>query len=76
MTDSMPPLPEWVKPGAVFRYDFGPGNRNTGRKFHVRSLVDGMAVVREWWRHKQRWNYTVYELEYFEAYEKNIKVVK
>lgn len=52
-------LPEWVKPGVIYRTDFGPDNRNSGEVFHVRGIVDGRAVVRQWLRRKQRWNYTV-----------------
>jgi hypothetical protein len=52
-------LPEWVKPGAKYRYDFGPDNRNTGRTFHVRGIVDGRAVIREWSKSRKRWIYTV-----------------
>ncbi len=52
-------LPDWVKEGAKYRYDFGPGNRNTGRVFHVRGIIDGRAVIREWSKSKQRWNYTI-----------------
>ncbi|WP_306049207.1 hypothetical protein [Oceaniradius stylonematis] len=57
--DRYPDLPDWVRPGATFRYDFGPGNHNTGRVFHVRAVVDNRAVIREWDRHRQRWVYSV-----------------
>ncbi|RWF33759.1 hypothetical protein [Mesorhizobium sp.] len=52
-------LPDWVKPGAVYKVH--------DRKFHVRGIVDGMAVVREWRPSKQRWQYTVEDDIYFEV---------
>ncbi len=52
-------LPEWVKPGASYRYDFGPDNENTGRKFQIRAIVDDQIIVREWWKGKQSWNYEI-----------------
>jgi hypothetical protein len=61
-------LPEWVEVGATFTWKYKPDNRHHGRKFHVRGIVDGQAVLAEWWKHKQRWNYTVEPPEYFEAY--------
>lgn len=60
----MSALPEWVKPGASYSYH--------GRKFHVRGIVDGMVVLREWWRSKQRWNYSVEHPVWFEIIEKDI----
>lgn len=65
-------LPDWVKPGVSFRYEFGPGNHNTGRKFHIRGIVDDMAVIREWWKTKQRWNYTIEGPVYFISFKENI----
>ncbi|CDX26927.1 hypothetical protein MPL3356_60622 [Mesorhizobium plurifarium] len=69
-------LPEWVKPGTAFIYQFGPDNHNNGRKFHIRGIVDDRAVIREWWRHKRRWNYTVEDWIYFNAFAPHIKVVR
>ena len=59
----MSDLPEWVKPGASFRY--------FDRKFHVRAIVDGMVVLRAFWRSTQRWNYTVEHPVWFEIAEKD-----
>lgn len=70
-------LPSWVQPGAAFVYTFeNIENRNHGRKFHIRGIVDGMAVIREWWWGKKRWNYTVESDLYFDAFAKIIKVVR
>jgi hypothetical protein len=45
-------LPEWVKAGASYRMH--------DRLFHIRAIVDDEhVVVREWWRSKNRWNYSV-----------------
>lgn len=67
-------LPEWVTPGASFHLNYTPGNIHHGRKFHVRGIVDGLAVLREWFKHKRRWNYTVEGPEYFEAFAGHIVV--
>ena len=69
----MDDLPDWVKAGAAFRYVYPDGNHNNGRKFHVRGIVDGRAVIREWFKHKQRWNYTVEGPVYFDVLGTHIK---
>lgn len=72
----MSDLPEWVKPTAFFWFNYPEGgkipNPNHGRKFQVRAIVDDRAVIREWWRSKQRWHYTVEDAYYFEAYGRAI----
>lgn len=65
-------LPDWVKPGAMFVYT---GKAYDGRKFHVRGIVDGMAVIRFWRPAKRRWQYIVEDDLYFEAFAGVIKVV-
>ena len=61
-------LPEWVKPGISYRYDFGKKtNINHGRTFDVRAIVDGCVVVREW-SDRKGWMYTVESPSLFEAY--------
>lgn len=50
-------LPDWVKPGASFKLDYGAGNINNA-KYHVRAVVDGLAVLRQWSTGKQRWFYS------------------
>ncbi len=72
----MSQLPDWVKPGVSFRYVFTPDNGNHGRKFHIRGIVDGQAVVREWSRAKQRWHYTVEHPVYFHMIEDSIELTK
>lgn len=57
----MSSLPDWVKPGASYTIH--------GRKYHVRGIVDGQAVVREWWPSKQRWNYAVISAIDFEVWK-------
>ncbi|TGV72775.1 hypothetical protein EN801_042390, partial [Mesorhizobium sp. M00.F.Ca.ET.158.01.1.1] len=61
-------LPDWVKPGAVYRVG--------DRKYHVRGIVDGMAVVRYWRRAKQRWEYSVEDDTYFAVYGDRVVVEK
>ncbi|MCZ7861504.1 hypothetical protein O9X98_08840 [Agrobacterium salinitolerans] len=67
----MDKLPEWVQPGASFKLDYHPD-----RKFHVQGIVDGMAVLREWWPSKQRWNYTVESPTYFHVNRDNVTAIK
>ncbi|MCV9963888.1 hypothetical protein OIU34_18590 [Pararhizobium sp. BT-229] len=69
-------LPEWVLPGTTFKLDMGENNYHTGRKFHVQGIVDGRAVIREWWPSKQRWNYTIEPPAYFDVNRDCITAVK
>lgn len=70
------PLPEWVKPGASYRYDFGkPTNINHGRTFDIRAIVDGRIVVREW-SDRKGWMYTVESPSIFEVFGARIVPVK
>jgi hypothetical protein len=70
----MDELPNWVAAGASFHMNYKPGNIHHGRKYHVRGIVDGLAVIREWFKHKQRWNYTIEGPEYFDAFARHIVV--
>lgn len=54
-------LPDWVQPDASFMVH--------GRRYHVRGVVDGHAVLREWWPSKRRYNYTVEHPVAFEVWE-------
>jgi hypothetical protein len=62
-------LPDWVTPGASFREVYG--NLNDSR-WHVRGIVDGMAVCREWWPTKRRWHYEVKDATWFEVNAGNL----
>ena len=64
-------LPEWVQPGTSFKLDYRPD-----RKFHVQGIVDGMAVIREWWPSRQRWNYSVESPAYFHVNLDRITAIK
>ena len=59
----MTKLPEWVKPGVSYSY--------FNRRFHVRGIVDGQAVLREWWPHKKRWNYSVEDPVFYEIADRH-----
>lgn len=61
-------LPDWVKPGASFR--------NGGRVFHVRGIVDGRAVIREWRRTRRGWIYSVEGPIYFLVAGDHISSIK
>lgn len=53
-------IPDWVRPGTVYRIDFGKGHFAT-RNCHIRAIVDGDYVVSRFWSYKRRgW---VYEIE-------------
>lgn len=67
-------IPDWAIPGATFRV-FPPSNRNT-KRYHVRGIVDGHAVVRRWLHHKRYWHYEVLEPEWFNAHGPHIYAVK
>lgn len=62
-------LPDWVKVGVKYRY---PDHRKM-RLLHVRAVVDGRAVVREWSRQMQAWQYTVVGPYWFYVWEDKIK---
>ena len=59
--DDVPEFP--LEAGYSYRVFYYEGNINNGR-IHVRAIVDGQYVVREWWKGKQRWHYKV-ESPYF-----------
>lgn len=54
----MSKLPAWVQPGVSYEY--------FGRRYHVRGIVDGQIVIRNWWSSKQRWNYAVEHPTFYE----------
>lgn len=51
-------LPDWVQPGLSYRTNYDEGNPNN-RRYHVRGIVDGRAVICTWSKCKQRWMYDV-----------------
>lgn len=67
---SDPVLPELCVPGMSFAIVYGidhPGNA----LWHVRGIVDGRAVCRNWLRHKQRWHYDCFGPAFFRTYEQH-----
>lgn len=64
-------LPTWVKPDTSFAVVFGNANDTL---WHVRGIVDGLAVCREWWPTKRRWKYEVLDPAFFEVNRNHIKV--
>lgn len=57
----MSKLPKWIVPGVSYSHG--------KRRYHVRGIVDGMVVLREWWPSKQYWNYTVEHPVFYEMFE-------
>ncbi len=51
--------------GSKLRYMPGHGGN---RLWHARGIVDGLSVVRSWWRRKQYWHYEI--LGYWDFYYK------
>lgn len=71
MADERSELPEWVKPGAIFRMYYGPKHIGN-RKMYIRAIVDGNQVVYRYWRKRKRyWHYVVEEDFLFQEYEKS-----
>jgi len=72
MTDQ---LPNWIKIGAKFRVPRVAALAGGGteyRTFHVRGIVDGCAVLREWSRSKRYWKYTVEDPIFFDVMKDRI----
>lgn len=61
-------LPAWCVAGARFRLH--------RRLYHVHGVVGGIAVLKEWWPTKRRWNYTAESEAHFWAAKDYIKDVK
>lgn len=57
-------LPNWVIPGVSFDETYGNENDTL---WHVRGIVDGMAVCRRWRKEKQRWHYEVLSPIWFDT---------
>jgi hypothetical protein len=70
MTDCSERLPDWVKPGVSFRLVFG---NSQDTLWHVRGIVDGMAVCRRWRSEKQRWAYEVQNETFFDVNRDHIQ---
>lgn len=68
-------LPDWVKPGAAFLFNRGLAGRKKPRKLHVRAIVDGRVVLREWTQ-GAGWDYTVESPSFFVILEKDITQAK
>lgn len=64
-------LPDWVKPGASFTLFYNEDNFNNA-EFEVRGIVDGLAVLREWSKERERWNYTIERPAFFDVNRKHI----
>ncbi len=54
----MPDLPSWVQPGASFSVYYGKDNINN-RRYQVREVVDGRAVVAQKGQRQEFWGYEV-----------------
>lgn len=58
-------LPKWAKVGTSFEVKFGNSNDTL---WHIRGIVDDMAVCRRWNASKKRWEYEVQNEAFFQAY--------
>lgn len=68
-------LPDWIKPGASFKLYYNRGNPNNA-KYEVRAVVDGRVVLREWFKEKERWNYSIENSPFFHFNREHIVAVK
>ena len=51
-------LLDWLQPGNVIRVY--PNTKFSKEVLHILAIVDeDQAVVKAWWKHKQRWHYKV-----------------
>lgn len=62
-----------LKPGDKLRTLFG---NTLDCTYHVRGRVDGLLILREWSRGKQRWMYSVRGREWFYTYEPHLKITR
>lgn len=66
-------MPDFVKVGASFRDTTNPNHPDV---WHVRGIVDDMAVCRRWLASKRRWEYSVLEEEFFAVRVSSLSVNK
>lgn len=64
-------LPNWVTPNISFRDKTNPNDIDV---WHVRGIVDGMAVCRRWRSSKKSWHYEVIDPYFFQLRVKDIEV--
>ena len=67
-------LPPECVPGAIFLQDFGEGHFAT-ELWHVRGLVDHLAVCRMWIPGKAVWRYECKDPAYFHVFGKDGNIV-
>lgn len=65
-------LPDWIAPGKSFEVFYQQDNPNN-TLWHVRGIVDGLAVCRRWRSAKQRWHYEVLDPIFFEVSAEHIR---
>lgn len=63
-------LPEWVKEGVVFRVKLNLEDE----LWHVRGIVDDLAICRRWNQVGQRWVYEVHNKCFFEVWAPHITI--
>jgi hypothetical protein len=64
-------LPAWVSVGRSFEERYGNENDVL---WHVRGLVDGMAVCRRWRAEKRRWHYEVLHPIWFDVLKDRLHI--
>jgi hypothetical protein len=66
-------LPDWVRPGAKFRYEPHPSRHEL---HHVRAIVDDdVVVLRRWIKTKNRWHYWIEQEVWFEVAARDMKPI-
>jgi hypothetical protein len=66
-------LPDFIVQGVSFRDETNP---RVSEVWHVRGVVDGMAVCLRWRKSKQRWEYEVLDEGFFSVRSETIKPVR
>jgi hypothetical protein len=60
-------LPDWVKSGVSFtEYD---------TRWHIRGIMDGLAICRRWMPTKRKWHYEALNATWFEVFGPHIQKV-
>ena len=58
--------------GKSYRLFYNEGNHNN-KKMHIRAIVDGDIIVYRYWRYgKQRWQYIVDDMIFWEVFREHI----
>ena len=72
---TMDRLPDWIVVGCTFRSEASP-HREMWAVYHVRGIVDDLAVCKRWDKHWQSWRYECLSPNWFYAGRQHLHVLK